>query len=196
MRRGLVSILILAAGLLVSVDGTAAVQCALQTSSCPGPGNLVATFGADVSPRRLPANKYVPVRWDVFGKVSTRDGTHPSALREVEFDIDKDVRINSRNYPVCEMSGRAIREANPKAVEKACAKALMGRGEATIEVAFPEQKPILVTSPITVFNGGESGGKVKLLIHVFLTVPVPAAIVTQVSITKRGTRIHAVAKVP
>jgi hypothetical protein len=53
-----------------------------------------------------------------------------------------------------------------------------------------------VTSPITVFSGGESGGKVKLLIHVFITVPAPAAIVTDVTIKRKGSGISSVAKIP
>jgi hypothetical protein len=64
------------------------------------------------------------------------------------------------------------------------------------EIAFPEQNPIKVASPITVFNGGEKGGKVTLLIHTFLTVPVPAAIVTTVTIQKKGSGLHSIAKVP
>ena len=35
-----------------------------------------------------------------------------------------------------------------------------------------------------------------LLIHTFITVPVPAAIVTTVTIQKKGTGLHTVAKVP
>jgi hypothetical protein len=53
---------------------------------------------------------------------------------------------------------------------------------------LPEQHPIIVASPITVFNGGERGGKVTLLIHTFITVPAPAA--------RKGAGLHSVAKVP
>jgi hypothetical protein len=34
------------------------------------------------------------------------------------------------------------------------------------------------------------------LIHTFLTVPVPAAIVTQVTIQRKGTGLHSIAKIP
>src|SRR5262249_15537372 len=73
---------------------------------------------------------------------------------------------------------------------------ILGEGKADAEIAFPEQKPIEVPSPLIVFNGGEKGGKVTLLIHTFITVPVPAAIVTTVTIKRVGTGISAIAKIP
>ena len=154
-------------------------------------------MGGRVSPRSLPANEYVPVAWSLSGEFSTSDGAHLPAPRELELDIDKDVKLNAKGYPVCGTSLRPpIRDPNPKAVIKACRPALLGKGEAHVEIAFPEQEPILVKSPLTVFNGGEKGGKVKLLIHIFLTVPVPAAIVAEVTIVRKGSGIHTVSKVP
>ena len=50
--------------------------------------------------------------------------------------------------------------------------------------------------PLLVFNGGERGGRVTLLIHTFITVPQPTAIIAAVTITREGRGLHAVAKVP
>ena len=44
----------------------------------------------------------------------------------------------------------------------------------------------MVSSPLTLFNGGEKGDEALLLAHTFITVPAPAAIVTQITIQ----RIH------
>ncbi len=189
MRRNLMLALALAGVLSL---GVAAVASAVQTTLRAG--NLVVTFGGTTSPKAMPKNDYTPVTTNIFGKISTSDGTHPSALRQVDFDIDKDVKINVKGFPFCKSGELTARDT--KAAMKVCGDAVLGSGVAHIEVAFPEQKPILVTSPITIFSGGESGGKVKLLIHVFLTVPVPAAIVTDVTITKKGTGIATVSKVP
>lgn len=157
-------------------------------------GNLILTFGGSTSPTKLPKNKYAPVKAIIFGKVATSDGTHPSALRETIVDIDKDVKLNVKGLPVCNAGQLTAR--NTRAAKRVCGKTTLGSGIAHVEIAFPEQPPIRVTSPITVFNGGGTAQKSKLLIHTFLTVPVPAAVVTQVAITKRGTGVHAVAKVP
>jgi hypothetical protein len=172
--------------------GVAAIANAVQTTLRAG--NLVATFGGTVSPKKLSKNKYVPVSSNIFGKLTTSDGTHPSALREAIVDIDKDVKINVKGYPVCKAGQLEARDT--KSALKVCGSTVLGEGEAHAEIAFPEQPPIVVKSPLTIFNGGEKGGKVTLLIHTFLTVPVPAAIVTQTTITRKGSGIHSVSKIP
>ncbi len=189
MRRKLMMALALVAVLSL---GVAAIASAVSTTLRAG--DLIVTFGGSTSPSKLPKNKYTPVSATVFGKIATSDGTHPSALREAIVDIDKDVKINVKGYPVCKAGQLEARDTN--AAMKVCGSTVLGKGLAHIEIAFPEQKPILVSSPITVFNGGESGGKVKLLIHVFITVPVPAAIVTQVTIQRKGSGVHTISKIP
>lgn len=194
MRKGLISVLVLTAAFLGMVDRGSAVQvCLRMPLSCDHP-SLVPTLGATVSPRRLPANKYVPVSWGVFGKISTSDGTHPSALREVILDVDKDVRINSRDHPACKR--RRIEALNSKAAVKACAKALVGRGEATVELAVPENTPIRLSSRLLIFNAGEKAGVTKLLIHAFIRIPVPTAILTVVTVSKLGSGLHTISKIP
>jgi hypothetical protein len=189
MRRNLMLALALAAVLSL---GVAAVASAVQTTLRAG--NLIVTFGGNLSPKAMPKNKYVPVTSTIYGNVKTSDGTHPSAFREVVVDVDKDFKVNVKGFPVCKASQLEARDT--KSALKVCGSTVLGEGEAHAEIAFPEQPPIKVGSPLTVFNGGEKGGKVKLLIHIFLTVPVPAAVVTDVTITKKGSGIHSIAKVP
>jgi hypothetical protein len=189
MRRNLLVVLGLSAVLAFGVVGLAsAAKIKIQA------GNLITTFGGDASPKAMPKNKYVPVKTHIFGKIATNDGTHPSALREVVVDIDKDVKINVKGLPACKAGQLEARDT--KAAKKVCGNTVIGSGKSHVEIAFPEQNPILVNSPLTVFNGGEKGGKVKLLIHIFITVPVPAAVVTEVTIARKGSGIHSVAKVP
>jgi hypothetical protein len=106
------------------------------------------------------------------------------------------MRLNVKGYPVCRGGRIDIRGPNPKAVVEACRPALLGKGEAHVEIALPGQEPVLVKSALTVFNGGETGGKVKLLIHGFITVPAQAAIVTEVTIVRKGSGVHTISKVP
>jgi hypothetical protein len=189
MRRNLMLALALAAVLSL---GVAAIASAVSTTLRAG--DLVVTFGGSTSPKKLPKNKYVPVTTNIFGKITTSDGTHPSAFREAVVDIDKDVKINVKGYPVCKAGQLNARDT--KAAKKACGSTILGEGTADAEIAFPEQKPIKVPSPLLVFNGGEKGGKVTLLIHTFITVPAPTAIVTTVTISRKGSGIHSIAKIP
>lgn len=189
MRRNVVLALALSALLAL---GVAAIAGAASTKIRAG--NLILTFGGTTTPKKLPKNAYAPVKAIIFGKIATSDGTHPSALRETVIDIDKDVKLNVKGLPVCKAGQLTAR--NTAAAKRVCGKTTLGSGIAHAEIAFPEQPPIRVTSPITVFNGGGNARRSKLLIHTFLTVPVPAAVVTQVTIRKRGTGVHAVARIP
>jgi len=190
MRRKLMLGLAIAAVLSLGVTAMASAL----TKTTLRAGNLVVTFGGGTSPAKLPRKSYAPVTTTIFGKVKTTDGTHPSAFREAIVDIDKDVKVNPKGYPVCK-PGQLTARNTQKALQ-VCGKSKVGQGIAHAEIAFPEQKPIEVTSPITVFNGGGNGRRAKLLIHTFITIPVPAAIVTQVTITKKGTGVHTISKIP
>jgi hypothetical protein len=189
MRRNLMAALALSAVLAL---GVAAIAQATQTTLRAG--DLIVTFGGTVSPKALPKTTYTPVKTEMFGKISTSDGTHPSAFREAVVDIDKDVKLNVKGFPACK--GGQLEAQDTKSALKVCGSAKLGEGIAHVEIAFPEQKPIIVSSPLTIFNGGEKGGKVTLYFHIFLTVPVPAAVVTTVTVQRKGTGIHAIAKIP
>ncbi len=189
MRRKLILALAVAAVLSL---GAAAIASAVSTTLRAG--DLIVTFGGSTSPKALSKTKYTPVTTNIFGKIKTSDGTHPSAFREAVVDIDKDVKVNVKGYPACKAGELQARDT--KAAKRACGNTLLGEGTADVEIAFPEQKPIQVPSPLLVFNGGEKGGKITLLIHTFITVPAPTAIVTTVTITRKGSGIHSVAKVP
>jgi len=192
MRRKLM--LTLAAVAVVSLGVTAVASAVKLTTTTLRAGNLIATFGGGTSPEKLPKKSYAPVTTTIFGKIKTSDGTHPSALREAIVDIDKDVKVNPTGYPVCKPGQLTARDT--KKAMQVCGDSVVGSGVAHAEIAFPEQKPIVVTSPITVFSGGGNAHKAKLLIHTFITIPVPAAIVTQVTIAKKGTGVHTISKIP
>ena len=104
------------------------------------------------------------------------------------------MKINVKGLPVCKAGQLEARDT--KAALKVCGNTELGTGSAHAEIAFPEQKPIVVPSPLKVFNGGERGGKVTLLIHTFITVPAPTAIVTTVTIQRKGSGLHTIAKIP
>jgi len=189
MRKKLMLALVVAA---IASLGVAAIASAVSTTIRGG--NLIATFGGNTAPKKLPRHKYVPVTTTVFGKIKTSDGTHPSALREAAVNIDKDVKLNVKGFPVCKAGQLEARDT--KAAKRVCGKTIVGSGHADAEIAFPEQRPIKVPSPLLVFNGGEHGGKVTLLIHTFITVPAPTAIVTTVTIKRSGSGIKSIAKIP
>jgi hypothetical protein len=169
----------LAALIAVSVAGIASAGNKPVTVEA---GNLIFTFNGGFSPTKLPKRKLAPIMLQASGKIATKDGSHPPALKEVIVETDKNGTINTKGVAVCK-SGQ-LQSRDTSAAEKACKKAIIGKGTTNVEIAFPEQKPIQVSSKLLVFNGGTAGGKTTLFIHAYITVPTPAAIVTTVKIKK------------
>jgi hypothetical protein len=192
MRRNSMLVLALSAVLALGVAAVAAA-----TSTPVRAGNLVLTVGTTVSPKKLPRKRLSPITQKIFGSIKTSDGTHPSALRELIVDIDKNGAVNAKGLPVCK--GGQLEGRGTTAARRVCGKARVGAGRATLEIAFPEQEPLKLTGPVTLFNGGTKGRKTTLFIHAFITVPVPAAVVTTVTIEKihKGRYgLHTISKIP
>jgi len=192
MRKNLLVVLALSAVLALGVAAVATAKFETFRS-----GNLIMKVDAGVKPKALPKKNRAPIRLYVKAQSSTSNGTHPPAFRETTIDFDKNGAINTRGLPTCR--GGQLEARDTKAAKRVCGNASAGSGKSKIEIAFPEQRPITINSPITVFNGGTRGGKTTLYIHTFITVPVPAAVVTVVTVKKvRKGRygLRAVAKIP
>lgn len=175
MRRPLLLVLAIAAALTVGIVAISSAATVKMRA-----GNLVLTFSGDTEPRKLPKRSFAPVALKVGGVIATTDGRHPSAFREALVDIDRNGRINARGLPICR--GGQLEARNTRAARRVCGNSRVGGGNAITSISFPEQRPIRVRSPLTIFNGGVRGGKTTLFIHTFITVPVPAAIVTTITV--------------
>lgn len=179
MRKYLLLTMAIAGLIAVSVAGIASAGNKPVTVEA---GNLRVTFNGGFSPSKLPKKKLANIMLQASGKIETKDGSHPPALKEVILESDKNGTIDTKGVPVCKAGQLTSRDT--KAAEKVCGPAIIGKGETEVEIAFPEQKPIPVKSKLLVFNGGTGGGKTTLFIHAYITVPTPAAIVTTVKIKK------------
>jgi hypothetical protein len=145
-------------------------------------GNLELTFNGGLTPKAISKTKLTPVTLNVSGKIRTVDGTHPAAMKEFDLEADKNTAVNVEGLPVCTAS--KLQSQDTAHAEDICRSSIIGSGQATAEIAFPEQAPIPAKSKIIAFNGGFKGGVTTLYIHAYLTVPTPAAIVSTVKIKK------------
>lgn len=143
-------------------------------------GNMVLAINGDVTPKLLPEHELAPMGIWGSGKLSTIDGSHPPALEAASFDADKDAFVSVKGLPACRIGQLEARSS--KDAEVACGKAIIGRGSATVEVAFPEQPPFDSTGPLTLFNGGERNGVVTVLAHAYVNVPAPTAVIATVEV--------------
>jgi hypothetical protein len=210
MRRTLPLVLVGGLATLTWAPGSSAVETCLL-SSCPG--RLTFTLNGRASPAGLPRLRYAPVAAEGSGRIATTDGTHPSALREVEFGIDEDVRLNIRGFPACKEDQLMVDDI--KMALKACRAAVVGEGGADYELVPPVPVPpaprilntgldnLLPSLPLVIFNGGEKRGKVVLLVFADLPVPgtntiaaAPASAVGKIVLDRKGGGVEGVARLP
>jgi hypothetical protein len=157
------------------------------TAAAEGPvtvlvGDLKLVFDGSVKPKELPRAKPAPIGFSGSGSIATTDGSHPPALQEFVLETDRNAFFDVSGVPVCRAT--QLQSQDSSHARAICGQAIIGTGIGKVEVAFPEQAPIRVTSPLTIFNGGEQGGVTTLYVHIYVTVPAPTAVVTTVKITK------------
>jgi hypothetical protein len=193
--KGRVAVSVLAA--VLALGALTAIAAAEKPTTVKA-GNLVLTINGGVTPKALSKTTPQPIALNVEGKFSTVDGSQPPAIKQIVVDTDRNGTIDARGAPVCKQ-GQLEALTTAKA-EAACKAAIIGTGTTDIEVEFPEQGPIPVHTQLTAFNGPGGGkGKATILVHAFLTVPIPAAVVTTVKVTpehKGPYGTHSVASVP
>jgi len=167
--------LALALVLATGASGERKVECA---------GNICVSDDGGISPTKLPRHGKAPVTARLVAGVESRDGSHPPALETVRLDVDKTIAVDATGLPSCRKS--QLEASSSAAARRACPDAIVGSGEAEVEVAFPEQAPFRSTGPLILFNGGARGGTTTLLLHAYVDVPAPTAIVVKAT----SGRIH------
>lgn len=160
-------------------------------------GNLFFRDNGAISPTKLPRHEQAPIAAKLNAKIGTNDGSHPPAITSVLANFDKNIEVHAKGLPACSEAQLVARSTTD--AKRACSDAIVGSGEAEVEVAFPEQAPIVAKGPIFVFNGGVHAGTTLLFIHTYVDVPAPTAVVATVKLTHihRGHYgLHADARIP
>ncbi|HTT94912.1 MAG TPA: hypothetical protein VMF55_09580 [Solirubrobacterales bacterium] len=160
-------------------------------------GNLFLADDGGIFPSTLPRHGNAPISARLEAEIGTTDGSHPPALRHIDLDIDRTIGIDAAGLPTCKL-GR-IEATSGDAAKRACPEAIIGSGWAKVEVAFPEQAPFSSTGPVVLFNGGVRGKTTTVLLHAYVDVPAPTAIVVParvVRVEKGRTGLEIVATIP
>jgi hypothetical protein len=193
MRKYLLITTALAAMIALTVAGIAVA--AKDTIVRAGDLEVVIDGSSGVKPKALSKSKYTPVAFTAAGSIRSLNAAepHPPALKEVLLDAQNSA-VNVKGFPVCK--GSELQARDTAAVKKACPDSIIGSGNGTISVKFPEQAAIPAKTPILVFNGGVSGGTTTFYIHTYLTQPITTAVVTTVKIKKSGSGLKSVSSIP
>ena len=166
------------------IIGLIVVASALAKPEVVQVGNLFLRDNGGISPTKLPKDRQAPISGHLNAQIGTVDGSHPPAIESVVADFDKTIQVNAKGLPTCRRGQLVARSS--AAAKAACPDAILGTGQAEVEVAFTEQTPFSARGPIVLFNGGVHGGVTLLLIHTYVAVPAPTAVV----VTAKLTRIH------
>jgi hypothetical protein len=148
-------------------------------------GQLVVVTDGGFSPTTLPKDHFAPIKLHGYGKISMEDGSLPPTLTQIVLWFDKHGEVETRGLPVCTMG--KLRATTTATARRLCPGAIVGKGFGKAVVAFPEQPPIPVSSPLTIFNGPKKDGNPTVLAHAFLNYPAPAAYIVPIEIQ----RVHA-----
>lgn len=145
-------------------------------------GDLVVNAEGGFTPTKLPKHDDAPITLYGGGKASTKSGELPPIVETLTLEFDKHGHVETNGLEVC--TAGKLQSTNVPAARKACPNAIVGEGKGSAIVAFPEQKPIPISSPITLFNGPKQHGDDTILAHAFTTVPVPTTFIIPVVIEK------------
>ena len=145
-------------------------------------GNLVLDAEGSFSPKALPKHENAPIVTEGGGTISTLSGDLPPILDTFILEFDKHGALDTTGLGVC-TKGKLVATDVPTA-RKACKDAIVGEGFGSAVVKFPEQKPIKVGSPITLFNGPKKGGDDTIIAHAHLDYPGPTTFIVPIVIEK------------
>lgn len=145
-------------------------------------GNLVLDAEGGFAPKALPKHENAPITTHGGGSLSTLSGDLPPILDTFVLEFDKHGALDTTGLAVC-TKGKLVATDVPTA-RKACKDAIVGEGTGTAVVKFPEQGPIKVSSPITLFNGPKKGPDDTIIAHAHLDYPGPTTFIVPIVIEK------------
>ncbi len=175
MRKTVLRTTVLGAALFLAVaTGAGALVLRLPPLVVKGDGGF--------TPTTLPKHRFAPIQLEFHGGISTEDGSIPPIIQQITLWFDKHGEVQTRGLPVCRR-GKLL-ATDTKAARRNCPGAIVGKGVGKAVVYFPEQRPLRVSSPITLFNGPRKHGNPTVLAHAYLANPGPTTYLVSVEIEK------------
>jgi hypothetical protein len=145
-------------------------------------GKLVLRADGGFQPTELPRRQRVPIRFQGYATVSTKDNSVPPPLEHVKLEFDRDGKLNTAGLPVCPPGRLEARTA--KQARRVCRGAIVGKGKVAATISLLGAR-FNVTSPLTLFNGPRVSGNPTVIAHAQTSVPIFQAYVVVAPIERR-----------
>lgn len=172
---------VLALAVAVATCLVAAATVFGQRPETPLPPDIDVTYGLQPAPIPVASEGRIPVSLRLSTSIEMEDGSHPPATRELRFAFDRQYRLDLGDVPICPAAVRSQGRG-----ESPCPEAEIASGRSEWDVAFPGQEPMQVEGRTVAYKIPHG----KLALHVFLSAPVTADIVTTVELSRapKGSR--------
>lgn len=157
-------------GLLTAV----LLSASIARGELAGKGSLLVSFGGGFAPRSLPRDRDAPVTVSLHTSIKTDDGTRPPQLRQISFAVNRYGHISTTGLPACHP--QLLESTGPQTALARCRPALVGSGQFTANVEFPNRAPFTVHGQMLAFNG-RSQGRPAILLHIHGSNPVELTVV-------------------
>jgi hypothetical protein len=146
-------------------------------------GTLVLQADGGFEPQLLPKRAFAPIHFQGHGDIKTTDGSVPPALQHVKLEFDHDGHLTTAGLSVCRPT--EVEAATPGEARRRCAAAIVGTGRIAASVPLPVLGRVVMSSPLTLFNGPRQGGDPTVILHAQAPFPVSETYVVVIPIERR-----------
>lgn len=146
-------------------------------------GTLVLQADGGFEPQLLPKRTFAPIHFQGHGDIKTTDGSVPPALQHVKLEFDHDGRLTTAGLSVCRPA--EVEAATPAEARRRCAAAIVGAGRIAASVPLPVLGRVVMSSPLTLFNGPRQGGDPTVILHAQAPFPISETYVVTIPIERR-----------
>jgi hypothetical protein len=164
---------------LILTLGLAAVAMGERPSSFAD-GNVQIAVDVLLVPHKLPPDQASVAELTFAARVSSQDGSRPSAMQELRLETDRHVSFDLKKVPVCHYG----QHVQPSTDWDQCSRAVVGTGTIEFEFAFPEGSAFAGGGNVLVYNGGLVNGKRRLWLRFPISVPVESIYVEPLDISR------------
>jgi hypothetical protein len=163
--------------LLLTVAGALAAVARAEVIQS---GTVRVNFDAGFSPTRLPRERPAPISINFEGRISTTDGSHPPALKQLRIELNSAGQIEAEGLPQCRTA--MLQSTSSALALERCRPALVGEG--TFVAQLPVAQELMVGGRALVFNGLVDG-RPGMLIHIYISDPIRLTLVIPIRISHR-----------